>query len=80
MQGIFIGFERPKSKKAVKEAIAENPARVRIEATSFFGNEYDGLVADAPPGRYDFVGPDPHISRNFYGNIIVKDDGSVTVK
>lgn len=78
MQGIFINYNRPKSKKAVKEACAENPASVRIEATSMFGNEYDGPVADAPDGKYSFVGPDPYTKRNFYGTITIT-NGKVKV-
>lgn len=70
MQGIFISGERPKSKKAVREAAAANPASVRIEATSFFGNEFDGRLSDAPDGSYMIVGPDPHTRRNFYGKIV----------
>jgi hypothetical protein len=78
MQGIFINGKRPKSKKAVKEACAGFDS-VRLEATSMFGNEYDGFVSSAPDGTYTFVGPDPYTKRSFYGNIIVK-DGKVTVK
>lgn len=73
MQGIYVNYERPKSKKAVKEAVAADPASVRIEATSVFGNEYDGPVSTAPDGRYAFVGPDPYSKRNFYGTITVTD-------
>jgi hypothetical protein len=72
MDGIFIKGQRPKSKKAVREAIAADPSSVRIEATSFFGEPFDGPVSEAPAKRYDFVGPDPYRLRNFYGNIIVK--------
>lgn len=79
MQGVFIGFERPASKKAVKEAVAADPSRVRLEATSFFGNEYDGPVSEAPPGTYSFVGPDPSRKRNFYGTITVTKE-KITVK
>lgn len=79
MQGIFIRSQRPKTKKAIKEAVASDPASVRIEATSLFGNEYDGLVSDAPDGTYHFVGPDPYTRRNFYGDIVVR-DGKATVK
>lgn len=69
MQGIYLkGYKRPTSKKAVKEAIA-NGEGVVLEATSMFGNEYDGPIADAPDGQYHFVGPDPHTKRNFYGTI-----------
>ena len=78
MQGIFIGGQRPKSKKEIKEAVAAGRF-VRIEATSWFGNEYDGDVLAAPPGTYHFVGPDPYKKRNFYGTITVA-NGKVTVK
>lgn len=73
MQGIYIGSNRPKSKKAVKEAIAAREQIVYLEATSMFGNEYDGPVSEAPNGRYDFVGPNPHSDRRFYGNLTVRD-------
>lgn len=64
MQGIYLGaYNRPKSKKAVKEAIAAG-ATVILEATSIFGNEYGGSVYEAPNGHYNFVGPDPHNNRN----------------
>lgn len=79
MQGLYINGSRPKSKKAVKEAIAAG-GRVSLEATSMFGNEYEGPVSEAPAGRYDFVGPDPYNSRKFYGSVTVKSDGSVTLK
>lgn len=77
MQGIFLGGKRPQSKKAVKEAIAIDPNRVRIEATSLFDNEFDGPVSEAPQGTYTFVGPDPYRSRKFYGNLIVTVKGDV---
>ena len=69
MQGIFVNGRRPKSKKEIRERIAEDPTAVRLEATSLFGNEYDGPVKGAPDGRYTFVGPDPHTARKFYGTI-----------
>jgi len=50
----------------------------RLEATSMFGNEYDGPVANAPEGRYTFVGPDPYTSRKFYGTLTIR-DGMVKV-
>lgn len=78
-QGIFVGGNRPKSKKAIKEAFAINPQSVRLEATSLFGNEYDGPIVDAPQGSHNFVGPDPYKDRKFYGTITVK-NGKVTIK
>ena len=70
MQGIFIDGRRPKSKKEIKEVVATDPSRVSIEATSMFGNEYDGELTHAPEGRITFVGPDPYTKRSFYGTIV----------
>jgi hypothetical protein len=79
MQGIYMkGHRRPKSKKEVKEAIAAGEGIV-LEATSVFGNEYGGQVKDAPDGQYNFVGPDPHTNRRFYGTI-TKNGDKITVK
>lgn len=80
MQGVFIGARRPKSKKELKEAVAENPAKVALEATSWFGDEPHGRLTEIPPGNYFFVGPDPYSSRKFYGEIQVRRDGKVVVK
>lgn len=78
MYGVFLNLDRPKSKKAIKDAVAANQA-VNLEATSMFGNEYDGPLRTAPDGVYTFVGPDPYTSRKFYGTI-TKRNGKVTVK
>lgn len=79
MQGIRISGRRPKSKKEIREVVALDAEIVSLEATSLFGNEYDGPVSEAPNGRYDFVGPDPYTSRKFYGTITVNGE-RVTVK
>lgn len=79
MDGIFIGGYRPKSKKEIREAVSTRPQQVRIQSTSMFGG-FDGLLSNAPAGRYDFVGPDPYTSRKFYGSITVTGSGTVTVK
>ena len=77
MQGLFIEGQRPKTKKAVKEAIAVDPASVSVEDTSWFPNgDYSGSLADAPVGtKVHFVGPDPHTLRNFYGSLHVTSAG-----
>lgn len=79
MQGIYVNSSRPKSKKAVKEAVAADASCVNLEATSLHGNEYAGPVSSAPPGRYSFVGPDPYTSRKFYGTLTVSTDGKIKV-
>jgi len=79
MQGIYLdGWHRPKSKKAVKEAVAAGRTVV-IEATSIFGNDFGGEVVDMPQGTIAFVGPDPHSDRRFYGTITRVGD-KITVK
>lgn len=70
MQGIYISYNRPRSKKQIKEQIASDPSKVTIEATSAFGNEYDGPADKLPEGTVvTFVGPDPFTKRNFYGTL-----------
>lgn len=70
MQGLWIDGRRPKSKKEVREVAEEAPERIRVEATSRFGNEYDGpLTGLGVFASVSFVGPDPHTKRNFYGTV-----------
>lgn len=82
--GIFICGARPKTKKAVKEAVQKGNEesggnfRVVLENTSMFGG-YDGSITNAPDGDYHFVGPDPYNSRKFYGTLTVR-AGKATVK
>jgi hypothetical protein len=81
MDGIFIrdgrqhkrwGPERPTSKKEVKTLVETSPELVHIECTSFFEpNPYSGPVSQLKDGEYYFVGPNPHIARNFYGTLVV---------
>lgn len=72
-------MHRPKSKKAVREAIAAGDA-VLAEATSFFGDEFGGPIYNLPKGsKVVFAGPDPHTDRRFYGTIEWKGD-VLTVK
>lgn len=73
MQGIWLAGRRPKSKAELKRFIADGGdlSRITIEATSMFGNEFDGPLSEAPVGTITFVGPDPYTKRNFYGTIKV---------
>lgn len=80
-QGLFINGKRPNSKKDVREFVAAAYAtssgdtgvfldHLRIEATSVFGNEFDGPLSELPTGQtITFVGPDPYTKRKFYGQI-----------
>ena len=78
MQGIFIDNRRPKSKKEIRETIETDPSRVCVEATSMFGNEFDGSVENLAIGsKVLFVGPDPYTKRAFYGSIVRTASGLV---
>jgi len=75
MQGAFINGSRPKTKKALREAVEAianggDDYAVVMEATSLFGNEYDGSLANAPRStKFAVVGPDPHTSRKWYATV-----------
>lgn len=69
-QGVFYKGHRIPSKKALKAHVQEDPEHVRLEATSFYGTEYDGPVSEAPPDRsYTVVGPCPYTARRWYATV-----------
>lgn len=67
------------SKKALREAIAAGE-EVSLEATSWFGNEYGGILSMAKSGDYFVVGPCPHTSRKWYAHINVSPNGAIKIK
>jgi hypothetical protein len=80
--GIRINGQNAKSKKAVKEAMA-NGDRVVFYCTDAFGpnagNEFDLHALPLTMNqRLTFVGPDPYTKRNFYGTLTVT-NGKVKV-
>ena len=81
-QGIYVNGERPKTKKALKEAIknynGKGATSIVLEATSIMENEYGGALIDAPNSRYYIVGPDPYKSRKWYANI-TKQGNKITI-
>tara|TARA_Y100000310_G_scaffold288873_1_gene314914 strand:+ start:923 stop:1165 length:243 start_codon:yes stop_codon:yes gene_type:complete len=80
MQGVKTADgKRIPTKKALKEMV-KGGGEVVLEATSIFGNEYDGLVSKAPTGSYVVVVPDPYRSRKWYAKITVNGNGTVTVQ
>jgi len=79
MQGIFIHYQRVKTKAALKRAATISPDFVQLEATSLHGGEYDGRLSEAPDGRYTVVGPNPYTDRRWYAQI-TKRNGKVVVK
>lgn len=81
MQGAYVGSDRPATKKALREAIAADPSRVTFEATSLFGDEYDGPADGLPDGVTVYVtGPDPYRRRNWYAAVQRGKGGTLVVK
>jgi hypothetical protein len=81
MHGVYVRGERPKTKKSLREALDAEPDRVHIEATSVFGNEYDGPASGLPDGATVYiVGPDPFRSRNWYANLSRGKDGRLVLR
>lgn len=78
--GCYINGRRPKSKKEIKTALAENPSSVSFDVTDVFG-AHPGMRYTAgtmPSGVAYLCGPDPYTKRNFYATVTAK-DGKVTV-
>jgi hypothetical protein len=79
--GVYVNGGRPRSKKAIKEAVNDSGQTVTFYSTSCF-DEYDGkqwLSDKLPDGEHYFVGPNPYADRKYYGTII-KRNGTITVK
>jgi hypothetical protein len=77
--GAFVDGQRPKSKKAVREALADDPYRVTFDPTSPFDPAYGTVLAGADLGtilagghKLTLVGPDPETKRNFFGTVELK--------
>jgi hypothetical protein len=81
VQGAYLGGVRPATKKALREALAADPDGVYLEATSLFGDEYDGPATGLPVGRTAYlVGPDPYRKRVWYAALTRKKDGTLSLK
>lgn len=79
MDGVFVDGQRPATKKALREAAADDPARVQVECTSAFTARGTIALTRLPRGKYYVVGPDPYTSRKWYATIVVAADGRVGV-
>ena len=62
----------------------QDPEGLVIEATSLFGNEFDGSLTEAQRtgqhGPFYIVGPDPHTDRKWYLNLWYSHDEEWKVK
>lgn len=76
MYGIYINGEHPLHKKEIATFLAQPQtaaylSAIELENTAFLNDDYSGPLSRAPrlSKGYYFVGPDPYISRKFYGNL-----------
>ncbi len=68
--GVKIGDADIPTKTGLKNAIAANPAYVRVYGTSEFGYKPDTIVSLLAKGdKYTVVGPNPYTSRKWYATI-----------
>jgi hypothetical protein len=73
--GAYVNGERPKSKAALRRALAAGE-RVTFDVTSPLGPRggdlIDGTPDDVGTDKLQVVGPDPYTTRNWYGTVQVK--------
>lgn len=81
--GAFINGERAKSKKAVREALQDDPDSVSFDCTELL-TVFTGQIflpeEIQPDWKLLMVGPDPYRRRNFYGTVTRSADGAYKVQ
>lgn len=77
MHGVQIGGRWCPTKKAMREALVANPASVLFVDTAF-GQPLKSYRADEMPVglRIYIVGPDPANKRDWYANVVRKENGT----
>jgi hypothetical protein len=70
--GAFVDGNRPATKKALKDAVKDNPASVWFYGTSPMGPACPRTLAELAPGTtLTVAGPDPYNSRKWYASVTV---------
>jgi hypothetical protein len=75
--GASVQGQRVKTKKALKEAMKNDPSSVSFDSTSMF-DDYSTIYGDKIPRGIilSVVGPDPYNKRSWYANVTA--DGKVS--
>lgn len=80
--GAYINGARPKSKKALKDALKDAPATVTFDRTSVIGPGSVGgpIKGDALPEGdiLSVTGPDPYTSRKWYASVKLNGKGGIS--
>lgn len=68
--GVYIDGKAPKTKSALKQAIADDPQRVRFYSTSALSARSSFTLDTLPQGQpLSICGPDPHQKRSWYATV-----------
>lgn len=69
--GAKVDGVRPKTKKALREALKADPRSVVFDNTSDMGPQLVGINGANVPVEYTLqvVGPDPYTKRNWYASV-----------
>ena len=75
--GAYVDSKRPKTKKALREALNSNPDSVVFDATSVFTHVIGSIQANNLPEGVTLtvVGPDPYTLRKWYASVTRGSDG-----
>jgi hypothetical protein len=66
----YVDGKLPKTKKALKEAVRDDPESVTLEAQSHFDRDTPSSPIYIPKGvTVQVCGPDPHRDRRWYASI-----------
>lgn len=79
--GVYVDGARPKTKKALTEALRDNPASVRFDRTALF-DEGDNIKGDDIPAEITLTvtGPDPFTARRWYASVRQTPEGPRVVR
>lgn len=67
--GAKINGERPKTKKALREAMKAHPETVLFDRTAAFDGQGTIRGDELPRDTLQVVGPDPYAKRTWYASI-----------
>lgn len=68
--GADLAHGRPRTKKELKEAIADDPEKVHLYSTNNTTQGWSGYASALPEDvHFLVVGPDPYNKRNWYATV-----------
>lgn len=67
--GAYVNGKRPASKKALRDALTQDPTSVTFDGTSPFEPYYGDVTQLQAGDTLQVTGPCPHTKRNWYANV-----------